>query len=89
PFLRADIKVYSFCQQVFLQSNSYTNFTPRAVARIMHGITSPAFPSSTWSKRHFWYTSTITEGRYVEVDFPVVMEAAKVELMNFAGKCGH
>ncbi|KAJ8484179.1 hypothetical protein OPV22_016664 [Ensete ventricosum] len=75
PFLRADIKV-------FLQSNSYTNFTPRAVARIMHGITSPAFPSSTWSKRHFW-------GRYVEVDFPVVMEAAKVELMNFAGKCGH
>ncbi|THU51272.1 hypothetical protein C4D60_Mb06t29240 [Musa balbisiana] len=75
PFLRADIKV-------FLQSNSYTNFTPRAVARIMHGITSPAFPSSTWSKSHFW-------GRYVEVDFPVVMEAAKVELMNFAGKCGH
>ncbi|XP_009406398.2 ATP-dependent DNA helicase Q-like 5 [Musa acuminata AAA Group] len=75
PFLRADIKV-------FLQSNSYTNFTPRAVARIMHGITSPAFPSSTWSKSHFW-------GRYVEVDFPIVMEAAKVELMNFAGKCGH
>ncbi|KAJ0037561.1 hypothetical protein Pint_23667 [Pistacia integerrima] len=46
PFLRADIKV-------FLQSNSHTKFTPRAVARIMHGIASPAYPSTTWSKTHF------------------------------------
>ncbi|XVF02709.1 hypothetical protein REPUB_Repub04eG0197700 [Reevesia pubescens] len=48
PFLRADIKV-------FLQSNSHVKFTPRAIARIMHGIGSPAYPSSTWSKTHFWY----------------------------------
>ncbi|OAY73125.1 ATP-dependent DNA helicase Q-like 5 [Ananas comosus] len=75
PYLRADIKV-------FLQSNSFSKFTPRAVARIMHGISSPAFPSSTWSKSHFW-------GRYVEIDFPVVMEAAKVELMNFVKKVGN
>ncbi|XP_020111458.1 ATP-dependent DNA helicase Q-like 5 [Ananas comosus] len=74
PYLRADIKV-------FLQSNSFSKFTPRAVARIMHGISSPAFPSLTWSKSHFW-------GRYVEIDFPVVMEAAKVELMNFVKKGG-
>ncbi|OMO60435.1 hypothetical protein CCACVL1_24169 [Corchorus capsularis] len=47
PFLRADIKV-------FLQSNSQIKFTPRAVARIMHGIRSPAYPSSMWSKTHFW-----------------------------------
>ncbi|KAG0526365.1 hypothetical protein BDA96_06G139900 [Sorghum bicolor] len=72
PFLQADIKV-------FLQSNSFAKFTPRAVARIMHGISSPAFPSATWSKNHFW-------GRYVEVDFPVVMEAAKAELVKFVGK---
>ncbi|KAG6508076.1 hypothetical protein ZIOFF_033434 [Zingiber officinale] len=72
PFLGADIKV-------FLRSNSCMNFTPRAVARIMHGISSPAFTSSFWSKSHFW-------GRYVEVDFAIVMEAAKVELMNFVGK---
>ncbi|XP_038986815.1 ATP-dependent DNA helicase Q-like 5 isoform X2 [Phoenix dactylifera] len=72
PFLHADIKV-------FLQSNSYAKFTPRAVARIMHGIPSPAFPSATWSKSHFW-------GRYMEFDFPVVMEAAKMELLNFARK---
>ncbi|KAL6650932.1 hypothetical protein ACP70R_009857 [Stipagrostis hirtigluma subsp. patula] len=72
PFLQADIKV-------FLQSNSFAKFTPRAVARIMHGLSSPAFPSATWSKNHFW-------GRYVEVDFPLVMEAAKAELVKLIGK---
>ncbi|KAG8640021.1 ATP-dependent DNA helicase Q-like 5 isoform X3 [Manihot esculenta] len=72
PFLRADIKV-------FLQSNSQAKFTPRAIARIMHGIPSPAYPSTTWSKTHFW-------GRYTQIDFQVVMEAAKAELMNFVGK---
>ncbi|KAF5189700.1 Atp-dependent dna helicase [Thalictrum thalictroides] len=72
PFLRADIKV-------FLQSNSHVKFTPRAIARIMHGIPSPAFPSAIWSKTHFW-------GRYLQIDFPIVMEAATVELVSFAGK---
>lgn len=72
PFLRADIKV-------FLQSNSQVKFTPRAVARIMHGIASPAYPSATWSRTHFW-------GRYMQMDFQVVMKAAKAELMNFVGK---
>jgi len=42
-------------QQVFLQSNSQARFTPRAVARVMHGIASPAYPSTVWSKTHFWY----------------------------------
>ncbi|XP_031268019.1 ATP-dependent DNA helicase Q-like 5 [Pistacia vera] len=72
PFLRADIKV-------FLQSNSHTKFTPRAVARIMHGIASPAYPSTTWSKTHFW-------GRYMQIEFQAVTEAAKTELLNFVGK---
>ncbi|KAL5552500.1 hypothetical protein UlMin_039901 [Ulmus minor] len=72
PFLRADIKV-------FLQSNSQAKFTPRAVARIMHGIASPAYPSTYWSKTHFW-------GRYTKIDFHAVMEAAKAELINFVGK---
>ncbi|KNA16151.1 hypothetical protein SOVF_091870 [Spinacia oleracea] len=73
PFLRADIKV-------FLQGSG-AKFTPRAVARIMHGIASPAYPSANWSKTHFW-------GRYTNVDFNVVMEAAKLELINFVGKDG-
>ncbi|KAJ6771511.1 ATP-DEPENDENT DNA HELICASE Q4 [Salix koriyanagi] len=51
PFLRADIKV-------FLQGNSQAKFTPRAIARIMHGIASPAYPSTTWSRTHFWYPKT-------------------------------
>ncbi|GMI87709.1 hypothetical protein like AT1G27880 [Hibiscus trionum] len=72
PFLRADIKV-------FLQSNSNVKFTPRAIARIMHGIGSPAYPSSTWSRTHFW-------GRYTQIDFKAVMNAAKAELINFVGK---
>ncbi|CAH1417293.1 unnamed protein product [Lactuca virosa] len=71
-FLKADIKV-------FLQSNSHTKFTPRAIARIMHGIASPSFPSSTWSKTHFW-------GRYIETNFNVIMEAAKAQLIDSAGK---
>ncbi|XP_068327959.1 ATP-dependent DNA helicase Q-like 5 [Pyrus communis] len=71
-FLRADIKV-------FLQSNSQAKFTPRAVARIMHGIASPSYPSTFWSKTHFW-------GRYTSIDFQVVMDAAKAELVNFVGK---
>ncbi|XP_054806142.1 ATP-dependent DNA helicase Q-like 5 isoform X1 [Prosopis cineraria] len=74
PFLRADIKV-------FLQSNSQAKFTPRAIARIMHGIASPAYPSAVWSKTHFW-------GRYRHADFQAVMEAAKEELKNFVGKDG-
>ncbi|KAI6686665.1 hypothetical protein NL676_032578 [Syzygium grande] len=51
-FLRADIKV-------FLQSNSQAKFTPRAVARILHGISSPAYPSMSWGRTHFW-------GRYMK-----------------------
>ncbi|XP_022885565.1 ATP-dependent DNA helicase Q-like 5 [Olea europaea var. sylvestris] len=72
PFLRADIKV-------FLQSNSQVKFTPRAIARILHGLASPAFPAAIWSRTHFW-------GRYQQIDFKVVMEAAKGELISMVGK---
>ncbi|KAH6797784.1 DEAD/DEAH box RNA helicase family protein [Perilla frutescens var. hirtella] len=72
PFLRADVKV-------FLQSNAQAKFTPRAIARVFHGLGSPAFPSATWSRTHFW-------GRYANVDFRAVMDAAKDELIHFVGK---
>ncbi|VVA92797.1 unnamed protein product [Arabis nemorensis] len=71
-FLRADIKV-------FLQSNRQAKFTPRAIARIMHGVGSPAFPNSIWSKTHFW-------GRYISIDFGAIMEAAQTELLNFVDR---
>ncbi|KAK0574849.1 hypothetical protein LWI29_030071 [Acer saccharum] len=66
-------------RQVFLQSNLQAKFTPRAVARIMHGIGSPSYPSTIWSKTHFW-------GRYTQIDFQAVMEAARAELLNVVGK---
>ncbi|KAL3368603.1 hypothetical protein AABB24_009456 [Solanum stoloniferum] len=72
PFLTADIKV-------FLQCNSHAKFTPRAIARILHGIASPAFPSAVWSRTHFW-------GRYMQTDFKAITEAAKAELMKLVGK---
>ncbi|XP_016501659.2 ATP-dependent DNA helicase Q-like 5 isoform X1 [Nicotiana tabacum] len=72
PFLTADIKV-------FLQCNSHAKFTPRAITRILHGIASPAFPSATWSRTHFW-------GRYMQTDFKAITVAAKAELMNLVGK---
>ncbi|MCO5603070.1 hypothetical protein L7F22_057214 [Adiantum nelumboides] len=61
PFLKADIKV-------FLQNNSTSSFTSRAIARIFHGIRSPAFPSNLWSQNHFW-------GRYKDTDFNTIKEA--------------
>ncbi|KAL9267198.1 ATP-dependent DNA helicase Q-like 5-like protein [Drosera capensis] len=70
--------VFPQCQ-VFLQGNSHAKLTPRAVARIMHRTGSPAYPSATWSKSHFW-------GRYTQMDLKKVMEAAKAELMNVVAK---
>ena len=44
--------------------------TGRAIARILHGVSSPAFPTAQWSKCGFW-------GRYVDVDFCAVQTAAE------------
>ncbi|XP_048135916.1 ATP-dependent DNA helicase Q-like 5 isoform X3 [Rhodamnia argentea] len=68
-FLRADIKV-------FLQSNSQAKFTPRAVARILHGISSPAYPSMIWGRTHFWNMlmsrsfNSQNQGKIYEGGFP-------------------
>lgn len=65
-FLNADIKV-------FLQSNSTTSFTSRAIARIFHGISSPAYPYTVWSQNHFW-------GKYKNADFNIIKEAVSQHL---------
>ncbi|KAI3467672.1 hypothetical protein Pfo_024335 [Paulownia fortunei] len=64
PFLRADIKV-------FLQSNAQAKFTPRAVARILHGLVSPAFPSATWSRTHFWYSGEKSDTLLIFENLPL------------------
>jgi ATP-dependent DNA helicase Q4 len=44
--------------------------TARAIARVMHGVASPAYPADQWSKCGFW-------GRYADVDFGVVQRTAE------------
>ena len=42
----------------------------QALARIMHGISSAAFPASAWRKCGFW-------GRYSDVEFARVLQIAE------------
>lgn len=46
--------VYSPPVQVFLKTHENKNFNGRAVARIFHGLWSPAYPYAAWCKNHFW-----------------------------------
>ncbi|CAM6092984.1 unnamed protein product [Calypogeia fissa] len=67
-FVRADIKV-------FLKSARNPLMTGRAVARIFHGLWSPAFPYSDWAKSHFW-------GLHTGVDFEIIKDAAAGEILT-------
>lgn len=49
--------------------------TPRALARILHGIGSPAWPASQWSKHRDW-------GRRKDVAFEAVMGCAAGVLLE-------
>lgn len=44
--------------------------TARALARILHGLASPAFPADRWAKCGVW-------GRYAGVDFAAVLTACQ------------
>ena len=48
--------------------------TGRAIARIMQGISSPAYPATTWGRNTMW-------GRYMDTDFEVLLKAANRELV--------
>ena len=52
------------------RSGEFQKMTPRAITRILHGVSSPAFPASTWGRTPHW-------GRYEAVDFRAVMLAAR------------
>lgn len=47
--------------------------TPRQVARVLHGIQSPAFPARAWCRCAVW-------GKFVHVDFREVLAAARAVL---------
>ena len=44
--------------------------TARALARVLHGLTSPAFPADVWNKSGLW-------GRHAAVDFAAVHAACR------------
>lgn len=73
-FVRADIRV-------FLQSSPEVEFTGRAVARIMHAIHSPRFPSLDWNRHHMW-------GRHVGVDFRDLRRIATAEIVAHRARMG-
>ena len=45
----------------------------QAVARIMHGVPSAAYPAAEWRKCGYW-------GRYSDVDFAEVLKMAEEQL---------
>ena len=47
--------------------------TGRAVARVLQGVSSPAFPMAQWNKCGFWQ-------QYTNVDFAVITATAQQEL---------
>lgn len=68
--------------RVFIQGNRHLlrrqkgspMLTGRAIARIMQGISSPAYPATTWGRNTLW-------GRYMDTDFEVLLKAANRELV--------
>ena len=50
----------------------------RAVARVLHGLGSPAFPAQEWRRNALWE-------RHAEVDFAVVKRIAEEELLAMRG----
>ena len=50
----------------------------RAVARVLHGLGSPAYPAPEWRKNHLWE-------RHGNVDFPLIVSMASEELLVMRG----
>ncbi|XP_071444889.1 ATP-dependent DNA helicase Q4 [Hetaerina americana] len=51
------------------------SFTGRAVARIMHGISSPCFPAYVWGRTRFWRL-------HLSADFRIVCKVATDEILK-------
>lgn len=60
-----------------LSIHSDHSWTGRAVARILHGISSPNFPSKVWGRvRRFWRL-------HLETDFNLLAAIATKEILKF------
>ena len=76
--MRADIT--DFVRQQ-LDINANFALTPRAVARIMQGLSSPAYPYQDWCRSKYWK-------RYAGADFRVIMKHAAAALQVLRSKFG-
>lgn len=62
--------------KAFLRDNGSIMPNGRAIARVFHGLSSPAFSVTDWISNKFW-------GRHKEVDFNDLMKLATEELISF------
>uniref|UniRef100_A0A3Q3FNX2 DNA 3'-5' helicase n=1 Tax=Labrus bergylta TaxID=56723 RepID=A0A3Q3FNX2_9LABR len=68
--IRADIRS-------FLSHRSDEKFSGRAVARILHGISSPCFPAQVYGRdRRYWR-------KYIQFDFNQIIRLATQEIIRF------
>ncbi|KAM6974350.1 LOW QUALITY PROTEIN: ATP-dependent DNA helicase Q4 [Tautogolabrus adspersus] len=68
--IRADIRS-------FLSHRSDEKFSGRAVARILHGISSPCYPAQTYGRdRRYWR-------KYIQFDFNQLIRLATQEIIRF------
>ena len=72
-------QIMQVCKDIrcLLSIHNDRRFTARSVARILHGIASPNYPAQVWGmERRFWRS-------HLDVDFNIVMELAKTEILSF------
>ena len=60
------------------KGGGYGMMSARAVARILHGLNSPAFPSKEWARHHTWK-------RHNDVDFSVILARAEEAIASARG----
>ena len=63
----------TFCSATNVGFLCCLQMSAQAVARIMHGVPSAAYPAAEWRKCGYW-------GRYSDVDFANVLKLAEEQL---------
>lgn len=76
-----DLQVAATVEHAVERAGEQVQLTARAIAGIMHGRDTPAFPRSAWSKCPGW-------GTCMHVRFAEVRSAAQRELLKQAGGTG-
>ena len=71
-------QIMQVCKDIrcLLSIHDDQRFTARSVARVLHGIAGPNYPTQVWGmERRFW--------RSLDVDLNIVMKLAKTEILSF------